>query len=371
MASVVSGQRRAASRTARLRTPAPPPRRPRGRVLLIVAALVVLAAAGAVAGIVTVVDGGPALPPPVTEPSAYHVVYAITAPGAAVRQETRDVSRPYDGRTLVVDASGNPTQGSLTNSSGSFLFVNGKWARITSGRHRAAGAESPVPALRAGIRRGLARVVGSATVLGRPCTMVRTRTPPGSPLAAPTATDFADLCLDRTTGVMLREQWTVKGRLTETRVAVAFATTAPASLFAATPAGPDLGAQYSGQPGVPHDTRLPIGQIPPLPVRITPPSGYHLDAAQLENVVAPTGAPQSTVVEHLVGPAGDLLDVEVGDVSPSGPGVAVHLPGSRTGKMTYDLTASQLVFEVGSTSVMLTGTDPQLLIRASSGLVST
>lgn len=331
---------------------------------MLAAALV--AVGGAVAGVVLAWPSDNAHLGAVVEPGGYHVVYRITSPGAGARQEARDVRRPYDGRTMTSDANGQPIQGSLTNEQGSFLLEQGKWDKVTDGLHRAAGDESAVPALRAAVSHRLARVTGYSTVLGRRCTVVRTRNPAGATVAAPTKSDHTDLCLDQRTGVILREAWTLKGKLAQLRVAIDFTTTPPsANLFAAAPGGPDLGVEYAGQPGVPHDTPLPIDKIPPLPVRVTPTGGYQLNGALLENVVSPNGDPLSTIVQHFVNGSGDLVDVKIGDASATGTSYPVSLPGGRTGHVTYDLTASQLVLSVAGRNVLLEGTDPQLLIRAS------
>ena len=327
-----------------------------------------VAVGGVLVGL-TLTGGGTGTLAAVTEPAAYHVAYDVLTPGAATHREVRDVQRPYDGRTLSYDVNGKPMQGSLTTRTGSYLWVNGAWAHITDGAHRAAGDESPVPALRGAVAHGLARVRGTASVLGRRCTVVRTRNPVGSAVQAPTSTDHADLCLDKATGIILREVWTLRGKLVQTRVAVELSTATPSpATFDPLPAGPDLGAQYSAQPGVPHDTVLPVGHLPALPVTFQPPAGYHLDTADLENVVATSGAPQSVVVEHYVGPDQDLLDVEVGDVSATGATVPLRLADGRTARMAYDLTASQLLLDVGGAHVMLVGTDPALLARAAAGL---
>lgn len=370
MSSVASARRATARRPARRAVP-PPPRRSRRRWFLAVAAAVVVLGAGVAGGLLARSSPDVALPLAVA-PAAYHVEYTVTAPGAPMHRDVRDVVRPYDGRTLQLDASGQPTQGSLTNDSGSFLLLHGKWSRVTTGVRRAAGDEAALPALRAAVGRGLASARGTATVLGRRCTVVRTGKPVGSPIVAPSARDHADLCLDDQTGIILREVWTLRGRVAQTRTAVAFSTTAPApNTFVATPAGEDLGVTMAGQSGVPHDTALPTSHLPALPVSFRPPAGYRLDAATLENTVAPSSGPQSVVIEHYVGPHGDLLDVEVGDVAPSGPGVPVSLPSGRSGQLTYDMTASQLVVAVGSAHVMLQGGDPELLVHAAAGIAAT
>jgi hypothetical protein len=329
-----------------------------------------LVAGGVLVGLAFTGGGGGTLPT-VTQPAAYHVAYDVSIPGAATHREVRDVQRPYEGRTLSYDANGKATQGSLTTRTGSYLWVNGAWSHITDGTHRAAGDESAVPALRGAVTRRLARVRGTATVLGRHCTVVRTRNPVGSAVQAPTSSDHTDLCLDNVTGIILREVWTLRGKLVQTRVAVELSTAAPApSTFDPRPVGPDLGAQYSAQPGVPHDTVLPVDHLPAVPVTLHPPAGYRLDTADLENVVASSGGPQSVVVEHFLGPNQDLLDVEVGDVSATGPTVAVRLHDGRTAQMAYDLSASQLLLDVGGAHVMLVGSDPALLARAALGLTS-
>lgn len=326
----------------------------------------VVVVGGAIAGVLAAWPTSTPQLAPVVEPAGYHVVYQVTSPGAGTRHETRDVRRPYDGRTLTVDAQGQPIQGSLTNDQGSFLLEQGKWDKVTDGLHRAAGDESAVPALRAAMSHRLARVIGSATVLGRRCTVVRTRNPAGATVAAPTKSDHTDLCLDQRTGVILREAWTLKGSLAQLRVAVEFSTTPPAAgVFSAAPSGPDLGVEYAGQPGVPHDTPLPIDKIPPLPLKVTPTGGYALNAALLENLVSPSGDPLSTVVEQFVNAGGSLIQVKIGDASATGASYPVPLPGGRTGHLTYDLTASQLVFSVAGRNVLVEGSDPEVLIQSS------
>ncbi|MBV8462743.1 MAG: hypothetical protein JO368_05585, partial [Acidimicrobiales bacterium] len=172
--------------------------------------------------------------------ASYQVVYQVTRYQSPPAVDEIEVSRPYLGR--YVERQGVKTvEGWLTNTSGGWYWNQNGWSRIGLGEQPATDDYDLIPPLRLALSLGDAYVIGHRSVLGRNCTLVRTGSPIGEPLAAATPGNYDDICVDPT-GVELTDRWVYKSKLLQTKTATSFdpgAMFSPAT-FAAKPAGPTL-----------------------------------------------------------------------------------------------------------------------------------
>ncbi|MHB1445514.1 MAG: hypothetical protein ACYCTI_05035 [Acidimicrobiales bacterium] len=318
-------------------------------------------------------NGGVPVPPPL---KAYSLTYRITEPDTPTQIEKKLIQRPFYGSDITYSSSGKVFSGAVTGPSGAYIFESSPhphWGLLETGTFRATGDDQAAPALALAVQHGLARVIGSARVLGRPCTVVRTNGPVGATVAAPTASDYTDICLDDATGQVLDEVWVLYGKLVRQRLATAFDThpRIAAGAFTVASSGPAVPAGTSGSMVV---VSLKASDIARLPVLAAPPPGFHLAGvqAQVTDQSAPgaasTPAPATMIVAHYVDGA-NLIDLDQGSVSPAPSGsLRIALPGHRYGSLTIDLVASYIDLSIGGQPVRLEGPNLHLLLELAARL---
>jgi len=293
--------------------------------------------------------------------AAYTLTYRVTSPSAPVLIEDRVIKRPFFGRYLGHHTDGTITTGAITNSTGAYGWLTGPpagWALIEGGTRRATADQHVGATLRAALHYHLAEIRGERRLLGRPCTVVRTGGPIGRPLTAPTQSDHADLCVDRT-GIALEEVWLRGGRLVRRRQATAFN---PSAVIddESFQANPYIGGISQGQ--APTVRELTATDVAGLVLHLDPPPGLHEAGGSVTTVSSPFG-PITTVQLHFAN-ASNLLDLSQTAHPPGAPppaGLRVPLGQLGTGYLTLDLTASYLDIPVGNNVIRLEGADPTLL----------
>ena len=318
-------------------------------------------------------SGGVPVPPPLR---AYSITYRITEPNTPTQIEKRLIQRPFNGTDLTYSSTGQVTSGAVTGPSGAYIFESSPhphWALLEAGTFRSTGDDQAAQALALATRHGLARVIGSARILGRACTVVRTNGPVGDTVAAPTASDYTDIYLDDVTGQVLNEIWVLNGELVRQRLATAF-DTAPhisSAAFTVASTGPAVPAGTSGSTVV---VSLKASEIAGLPVFAAPPPGFHLAGVQAqvtdqsEPGAAATVAPATTVVAHYVDGA-NLIDLDQGTVNPAPSGsIRIALPGHRSGSLTIDLVASYIDLSLNGQPIRLEGPNLHLLLELAARL---
>lgn len=281
---------------------------------------------------------------------SYRIVYRMTEPATPVQIDQREVDRPFLGRGETRGPNGHLFTAVVTNNEAAYLYISTPkphWAELEGGTNRATGDEQAVPALQAAAAHGLARVLGTRQVLRRACTVVRTGEPLGSPITSPTASTYADECLDRATGLILDEIWVLDAKFVRERRAVQLDLDPrlPKSTFEVASSGP---AAPVGSAGSTVGLTLDPSEVDSLPVWMPAPRGYRLDGVEaqtnFEDLSNGTSPPQavSTVVAHFVdGPR--LIDLEEGNL-PAAParGIPVALGHGRKAVLTLDMTSSYL-----------------------------
>lgn len=200
----------------------------------------------------------------------YRVVHSAAGEAGTPTWEVLTVGRPFRSSDLTYErrpnlhALGRPDSGNVTDVDHLYSH-DGTTLKVVAGRQPGLGSgdQALVDIAPDAVRRGLARVKGAATVAGRGCTTVEFAEPPVGALA-PLRDDanHDDICLTAG-GVVLREIWTLDGRVVLTRQAVAFADV-PADAFDTSSAEP-LGEGVA----VPRAQPMQAGVTPPP----TPP-GY-------------------------------------------------------------------------------------------------
>ncbi|HVA44436.1 MAG TPA: hypothetical protein VNF50_13220 [Acidimicrobiales bacterium] len=317
-------------------------------------------------------SAGVPLPSPL---KAYSITYRITEPNTPTQIEKKLIQRPFYGSDLTYSSRGQVSSGAVTGPSGAYIFESSPqphWGLLETGTFRATGDDQAAPALALAVQHGLARVIGSAQVLGRTCTVVRTNGPVGDTVAAPTASDYTDIYLDDATGQVLNEVWVLNGELVRQRLATAFDPhpRIGAGAFTVTSSGPVVPAGTSGSTVV---VNLKASDIAHLPVWAVPPPRFHLDGVQAQvtdqsEPGAATVAPATTVVAHYVdGP--NLMDINQGTVNPPPSGsLRIALPGHRYGSLTIDLVASYIDLSIDGQPVRLEGPNLHLLLELAARL---
>lgn len=181
---------------------------------------------------------GAALVTPTGRPATYQVLYQSENLAAQPPQERWDqltVSRPFLAKSVSFasrpTADTPPVNGTLTSTDALFRIGPQGLVEVSS-RQPAVGTDDQAlgPVLRDAVARGLAAPLTTArTIAGRPCHDVRFAEPVAGPLKRLSAVDgHDDLCIDDD-GLVLREEWTLKGRVVLRRTAVAV-DTAPSGL---------------------------------------------------------------------------------------------------------------------------------------------
>jgi hypothetical protein len=210
---------------------------------------------------------GGALRPAAPAP-AFRIVYRIEQPNAATRWGELVAERPFRVRAGTYDhrprLGERPDGGTLTTVDGLFQ-LRPEGVQEISGRQPAPGTGDQWLAaqLDDAVDRSLARRVGTATIVGRECTDYRFAEPPVGPIAELGEGDHDDLCLTAD-GLLLREVWTLKGRVIQRRTAVEVDTSGRglddlldvSTAAAAPPSGPiaaptDAGASFLPDPSAP------------------------------------------------------------------------------------------------------------------------
>jgi hypothetical protein len=204
----------------------------------------------------------------------YRVVRGTAASARDVSWEVLSVKRPFLASDLTfgsrpnLHSLGEPVSGTLTDIDHLYA-VDGAHVRTIAGRQPGlpTGDQALLDVTTLATRHNLARVMGTARVIGRACTIVRFLEPPVGgldPLRDDKGHD--DLCIARD-GIVLRETWTLKGRVVQSRVAVEI-TKAPDDAFDTTNAEPLPG-------GVAAPRVEPLRDVPGPPA----PAGYTLATA--------------------------------------------------------------------------------------------
>lgn len=293
-----------------------------------------------------------------SNPSAYRIVYRVTEPGSPTTLDVRDISRPFEGRELTTSLKGAIQTGVVSNDSAAYLFVSSPkphWAELQGGTNRATGDQFPVPALQEATRHGLARVLGAGRVLGRRCTEVRTGAPIGSAMTAPSKSEYTDMCIDNSTGLILQEIWVLDSKFVRERQAVQLDLSPhfSPSTFSVDSTGPAVPA---GQDGSTMASPLDASGIAQLPAWVATPAGFHLDGVLAQTEYEDPGdtgttTPVTQVVAHFVdGP--DLIDLLQGNIAPApSGGIPVTLAHGRKGVLTLDMSSSYVDVHVGTDAV--------------------
>lgn len=289
--------------------------------------------------------------------TSYRIVYDIEEFDAPPRTEERLVKRPYLSK-IVSQRDGTLLTGSITNDAGRWLLLDDGqgWQLRGGGRQRPTDDPRPIDALEAAAADGRAETRGTAVVLERRCTVVRTGGPLGEPLKKATAGEYADLCIDRT-GAVLRERWVVNGTQARLTVATAFEPGAAFAddAFAPLPAAPPL---PEGVTGIARARDLHVGES--VRIRVRGAAGYRADgpAVVVERDLGERG--QEVFYRQSFVKGGRLVVAEQGiRVAPNPPrGAPIDLGHGVTGYLDLGLTASTLTLILdGGNYVRLLGAE--------------
>ncbi|MBA2607380.1 MAG: hypothetical protein H0U92_00390 [Actinobacteria bacterium] len=197
-------------------------------------------------------QGGRALRAPVgVRATSFRVLYRVertpTPDQRSVVWEVLTVHRPFLASDLTFDRRprdlnatdlGPPTSGYLSDVD-HLYSVDGALVRRVAGRQPGSpsGDQALLDIAGDAARRGAARIGPVRRIAGRACTEIEFVEPPVGQLRAFDATgDHDDVCVDRG-GIVLREQWTLGGRVVQTRTASAFAELPAVALGAALATG--------------------------------------------------------------------------------------------------------------------------------------
>ncbi|MEN3272439.1 MAG: hypothetical protein V7636_1200 [Actinomycetota bacterium] len=326
-----------------------------------VASLVALAVLAASCG-----RSSPGALEPTTPARAFRIVYRIEQPNAATRWGELVVQRPFRVRAGLFDdrprRGDRPEAGTLTTDDGLFQ-LRAEGLQEISGRQPSPGTGDQwlVSQLADAVRRKLAKRVGKATVVGRDCTDYRFAEPPVGPIAELGEGDHDDLCLT-TDGLLLREVWTLKGRVIQRRTAVEVDTSGR-GLDDLLDVSPATEAPPSGPVAAPTDAGASFLPDP------TAPKGYSLAARDAFALRQPSEQGPVTLYTSTVWAftrGAELVTVEAGDSSASGkvpwldsdPSRPVTLPiGNGTTVVRND--GGEVRIDLGSNSwVRVRGTIP-------------
>ena len=309
---------------------------------------------------------------PTPGPSSLRVVYRVEdSAQQPVRVTTLvvDDAPPYRGRTrtLAGPPPGTTELGGTASDEGHqyLLDPDGGVRTVAAVAPGFAGTATGLSvALPAAAQHGLVRSVGTAQVAGRSCTEWLSRDPLDSaPFAAATAGDRTTSCVDAD-GLLLRDAWTLQGRLVRTRTAVSIGR------------GPSLAGTglLSGRSPTPAPTAAAGEQVkvvsravllqalavpePPVPQGLSP----DRDAAVLQ--LDPDGRPgvEGGVLTWTDGRRLAVLRLERGlthRIAPPTTGVLVHPEGSRTARLTATSIGLRLTFGQGSFVVTITADVPE------------
>jgi hypothetical protein len=287
--------------------------------------------------------------------ASYRIVYRVEfQPGNVVRQEEHLVERPFHSiyRSTL---NGTNDLGQLTNDRGLYFFDPQRgWYQISPGQQRAANDPQPAAAIRKGIGRHLASVIGTETILGRPCTTVRTGSSLGEAIKAPTAGTHSEICIDQT-GVILRYQSTLDGHLVEKMDATAFE---PNAVLAPGTFEP---APISDTNQLVKSQSLSDAGRAKLNPQLNPPSGVRY-ASGLTRVEPLAGSLQVSTVEMFRVGAFDSVEFDYEQGTQANTGLAVDLGGGHIGYLELQLDSSILKVPANGSTLLIRGSDPDQLV---------
>ena len=315
----------------------------------------------------------PARPKPVvfieaaTPIDAYTIVYRNELSGVT-NTETTTVRRPFLGASIG-SRDGETNQAQLTNDKGLWSYSTGSnrgWFSLDGRPHRSAGDLKPTSGLNEAIRMGMARVLGTDRVLGRPCTLVRTGEPIGQPVKKPTDGDRAEICIDRT-GVVLRQDWWLRNKLVQHEVATSFEIgVADEKAFVPEPVA-DIPAEALGQANV--VTRLSDDDRAKLRPVVNAPPGFRYERGDtlLRQATQFDPGGRSEVLQFLRPTDHEIIEVEhktVEDPQGSRKGVVVDVPKGFSGHLEVSAGLSVLTVRRGNDFLVMRSSDVDALKAA-------
>ena len=298
-----------------------------------------------------------------SRPVAYRVLYRVDQPSAkptSVRWEELTVRRPFTARKAAFPqrpAGQRPDGGTLATVDRLYAIQSGGAMQEAAGRQPGppTGDQALGPELAAAVARRLARPAGTGVVAGRRCREYRFLEPPVGPIKRLAGRDHDLVCIDEA-GLVLREAWTLHGRLVLHRQAVRVVVDPPAVDHELDPAGaapsPNPAAVPSAEPAS-GDGSVIAAPAPPAGFAGAAVDRFVLPGPQQQPGEPPPVLYTSTVWAFARGP--DAVTVEVGS-TPSG-----NLPWN-------DADASEPVaLPIGSARSVLRNDGPELRVDLGGG----
>ena len=265
--------------------------------------------------------------PTASRPATYRIVYHVTQPGDAKseRWEELTVRRPFEARDAVFSArptpDATPVSGTLATLDHLYI-IQSQGLQELSGRQPAAptGDQDLAAVLAEAERRKLVGPAGTRrTVVGRPCRDHPFLEPPAGVIKPLTGKDRDLMCIDGD-GLLLREEWTIGGKVALLR---------EAESVDLVPTGLDRVLSPAGAAPTPVPTAVPaVGQPleaakvipdPPVPAGFTATTkvGFAMPGPQQQPGIPPPVLYTSTI--WAFGRGGDSITVEAGTSGGSGP----------------------------------------------------
>jgi hypothetical protein len=323
-------------------------------------AVAAAAAVAAVAGGAALADrvagaGLPAAPAP--RLAGYDIAYRVTTELGAVQTSRRRVlvRRPFWSSDVTTSSAGARTLAQIVRPGHAVIDRDGALTDLGPQSPRLAPADVAVdlvlPSL---VKQGMAVARGNRVVAGRQCRTYRMGGPVGDPFAAPTASEFADICVDQA-GLVLFEDWTTSGKHTRTTEAVSVVAAAP----------PEGAFSPAGVAALDADVRLQ--EVRPLALTGKPgevadywrvvdrPWGLRL--AERASVV-PADGPPRVVDVYRAGTAAVVVEHTVGssEVTSSGAVRSVRVKGLGGGRAFLTWHGPEIVLPAEDGLVVLRGT---------------
>lgn len=327
-------------------------------------------------------------------PSAYHLVYRVTASGQPPYREELWVERPF--QSMDVTGSGPAASLTIVSRLGAQVLKSGNGAAPTLVRVPVGPPAGDVridQVLAPAVAAGRLLVIGRDSVLGRACRVLRSAASlraPGPLLPLRAGNSYVDSCVDRD-GIVLEERDYRNGSPTQLRRAVSLQVGMTAGAggdyrLSAVPTPFDQGGGSfvrltfsSSPPGVSwYPGRLPAGFVHSGRYDVIPsqPQAFSPDDPQPFGV---SGLPAGLVTElddaFVRGP--DLIVLQQGETAggarfqpPTG-GEAVDLGGMGRGQLLLSAGGSVVTAEPegGSQFVRVSGTvDPSVLLAVARSL---
>ncbi len=283
----------------------------------------------------------------------YRVVYRVidASPGTnGGATEIVEVRRPYDGR--VESRRGRKTATGRITSREHFWQL-GEDSELQFGVLRPPGGparDASIRALRDAARAGRAVSGGTDVVLGRTCSWFAYRDPAPKPVLPPTAKSRVESCVD-SSGVVLREVWTLDGQPARILEAVELDPSAPskkrfledkdpASTKVAQPKGAELvETQTLVRDVIQGEVRTPFS--------FAKPKGWKRDRVALIGSIAGQGARPTQFLSQTYLRDDELVVVETG----SGPQFAPPWPTNEGKHVPIGVGEGRVVFGVDRVEV--------------------